>query len=194
MNIGMVLTRQRKFDEAASFHRRALALDPNHADAHLNLARALAGREEHAAAIPHYERASVLKPGAPEIKFELCMAQLRVLYADESEIAAQRRAYETQLRALSEEVNRKGTLSQLFDSVGGCHPFYLPYQGYNDRELQELYGSLVCAIMAERYPQTALVQPPQSGEPIRVGFVSGFFLATHDMEAHAPRLAERARS
>ena len=31
-------------------------------------------------------------------------------------------------------------------------PFFLAYQGHNDRDLQRLFGALVCRIMADRYP------------------------------------------
>src|SRR5262249_22101368 len=61
--------------------------------------------------------------------------------------------------------------------IGYVNPFYLPYQGYDDREPQRLYGSLACRAMAARYPQAALAAPPAPGEPIKVGFVSSFFLA-----------------
>src|SRR5258708_7437930 len=53
--------------------------------------------------------------------------------------------------------------------------FYLPSQGRNDRELQALYGSLVCKIMAGRYTTPVLPDPPGLNEPIRLGIVSGFF-------------------
>jgi predicted O-linked N-acetylglucosamine transferase (SPINDLY family) len=54
-------------------------------------------------------------------------------------------------------------------------PFYLAYQGHNDRDLQRIYGSLVCRIMADRYGPATLPNPPRTDEPVRVGIVSGFF-------------------
>ena len=54
-------------------------------------------------------------------------------------------------------------------------PFYLAYQGYNDRDLQAAYGTLLCRIMAKHYPPAALARFPKAGEPVRVGIVSGFF-------------------
>lgn len=63
-------------------------------------------------------------------------------------------------------------------AVGSQTPFLLACQGLNDRELQSLYGELVCKIMALRYPQFAqplrMPQPVQ-GKPLRIGIVSGFF-------------------
>ncbi len=52
----------------------------------------------------------------------------------------------------------------------------MPYQGYDDRALQSLYGSLVCRIMAELAPPVPLAAPPAPDEKVRVGIVSGFFL------------------
>src|SRR5262249_17971960 len=56
-------------------------------------------------------------------------------------------------------------------------PFYLAYQGYNDRDLQRLYGSLVCRVISEQYPAVTLGHSLAGSGRIRVGFVSGFFHA-----------------
>ena len=63
-------------------------------------------------------------------------------------------------------------------AVGNHQPFYLAYQGLNDRKPQQLYGDLVCRIMSLRYPQFAdkLAMPTYAArEKIRIGFVSAFF-------------------
>jgi protein O-GlcNAc transferase len=64
------------------------------------------------------------------------------------------------------------------EAVGIQQPYYLPYQGMNDRELQKTYGTLVHDIMSSRYPQFA--QPPEmpswnKGMTMRIGVASGFF-------------------
>src|SRR5262249_48849988 len=68
------------------------------------------------------------------------------------------------------------TRRDLAGVVGSSQPFLLPYQGYNDRDLQNAYGALVCGAMAERHPPAALAAPPGPGEKVRVGVVSGYFL------------------
>jgi len=63
-------------------------------------------------------------------------------------------------------------------AVGLSQPFYLPYQGHNDRDLQRLYGELVCRIQAARYPQWAAsppLLPVNPKQPLRIGVVAGFF-------------------
>jgi predicted O-linked N-acetylglucosamine transferase (SPINDLY family) len=63
----------------------------------------------------------------------------------------------------------------LADGIGTHQPFYLPYQGRNDRDLQATYGALACRAMAARYPPVVLPPPPAPDERVRVGIVSGRF-------------------
>ena len=63
----------------------------------------------------------------------------------------------------------------LADAIGAHQPFYLAYQGLNDRDLQATYGAMVCRVMAARYGPAKLPAPPEPGEPVRVAIVSGFF-------------------
>ena len=56
-------------------------------------------------------------------------------------------------------------------------PFYLAYQGRNDRELQARYGEFICRVMADCRPAGQPLPLPEAGERIRVGIVSGFFRA-----------------
>jgi predicted O-linked N-acetylglucosamine transferase (SPINDLY family) len=72
-------------------------------------------------------------------------------------------------------VQSAGRSADLSEAIGSHQPFYLPYQGCNDRELQTLYGSLVCKTLAAKYPPPVLPNSPASHEPIRLGIVSGFF-------------------
>src|SRR4029077_20266655 len=72
-------------------------------------------------------------------------------------------------------VGRAGTPAVLADAVGSHQPFYLAYQGRNDRELQASYGALVGRVMAARFPSSPLPPPPSPHEPVRLGVVSAFF-------------------
>jgi predicted O-linked N-acetylglucosamine transferase (SPINDLY family) len=126
-------------------------------------------------ALASYDRALTIRPNDAFVKFASCMAELPILYADEPEIVERRAAYQKRLAALCDDVDRGNARGDLTKAVGSNRPFYLAYQGYNDRDLQARYGSLVCRIMAERYPPAALTPPPAPEEPVRVGIVSGFF-------------------
>ena len=65
-NLGLVLTNQRRLEEAVASLQRAIQLQPNFAGAHNNLGAALAdqGRLEEAAA--SYQRAIQLQPDYAE--------------------------------------------------------------------------------------------------------------------------------
>jgi protein O-GlcNAc transferase len=174
-DLGNALRERGKFAEAMACYERALVLEPNLAEAHYNIGNALQEQGELADALASYERALALQPDYAEAKFARCMAQLPILCMDEREIDERRAAYEQHLRALCEDAERGRTAGDLAKAVGSAQPFFLAYQGRDDRELQSLYGSLICRIMAERYPPAALAEPPAPGEPVKVGFVSGYF-------------------
>jgi predicted O-linked N-acetylglucosamine transferase (SPINDLY family) len=97
------------------------------------------------------------------------MAELQVIYRFENEISARRTAYEEQLRRLCQRPKA------FQGAVGVSQPFYLAYQGENDRELQAIYGAAVCKQARVQHPDVPLAAPPRSGEPTRIGIVSGFF-------------------
>ena len=166
----------KRFKEAMASVGRAIALKPDYAEAFNSRGYLLKDEGNWAAAAIDFDRALALKPDYAEARFALCMAQIPVLYRDEPEIAQRRAAYHECLETLCNDVDRRRMKpNDLAKAVGSSQPFYLAYQGYNDRDLQSLYGSLVCRIMAERYPPAALSPPPRSDEPVRLGIVSGFF-------------------
>ena len=61
-------------DKARSAYRRAIALDPGHAEAHLNLGRLLHERGDIAGAESHYRQASAARPDSALAAFNLGVA------------------------------------------------------------------------------------------------------------------------
>lgn len=174
-NLGNILRAVGRREEAIAQYETALTIDPNSFMAHYNCGVALRGETRIAEARVHFAQALALKPDFLEAELALCMAELPALYEDESEIAKQRDAYANRLTKLSADVASTSAPAAPADAIGSHQPFYLPYQGCNDRVLQGLYGSLVCKIMAARYTPGVLPNPPAPREPIRLGIVSGFF-------------------
>jgi protein O-GlcNAc transferase len=174
-NLGIAFQDQGRLDDAMTHFERALMLRPDFAVALYNSAVLLhrQGRVDEAA-LRHRQVLS-LNPDRVDAKFGLCMAQLPVIYENVDEIAVRRTAYEGHLRELCRDLGRREAAANLATGVGSNQPFFLAYQGRNDRDLQALYGSAVCRIMAERYPAPALPPPPRPGEPVRVGIVSEYF-------------------
>ena len=128
-----------------------------------------------AEALASFEKAVALKPDYSKARWGACTAALPILYAEETEIAAQRADYERRLRALRAAYEAGHIPGDMSKGLGMAQPFFLAYQGHNDRELQSLFGGLATRIMADRYGAAELAPPPAPGEPVRVGIVSGFF-------------------
>jgi tetratricopeptide (TPR) repeat protein/2-polyprenyl-3-methyl-5-hydroxy-6-metoxy-1,4-benzoquinol methylase len=70
-NLGNVLKQQGKLDDAAVQYRKALALNPEFAEAHNNLGNALKNQGKLEEAIAHYERAVTLKPDYAVAQYNL---------------------------------------------------------------------------------------------------------------------------
>src|SRR5664279_4540647 len=174
-NRGNALKEMNRFDEALASYDRALELKPDYAEAFYNRGNALKEMNRLDDALASYDKALALKPDYAEAQFGLCMAELLILYENEPEIIVRRTAYERRLRVLCDAGDSSTNLADLAKGVGSSQPFFLAYQGYNDRDLQALYGSFVCRVMAKCYPPAALAPPPGAREPVRVGIVSGFF-------------------
>ena len=107
-----------------------------------------------------------------------CMARLPVVYAEEPAITTSRNLYQTDLEAFGAAVKAASpaALAAGYEQVGQAKPFYLSYQGRDDRRLQEIYGDAVSRIVqavSPAPPSPAL--PPQTGEKLRVGFASNYF-------------------
>jgi len=174
-NLGNVLRSMGRREAAIAQYQLALRIDPNSFMAHYNCGVSLRGETRIAEAREHFARAVALKPDFWEAELALCMAELPALYEGADEIAERRDAYARRLAKLREHVDRAGAPAALAQAIGSHQPFYLPYQGRDDRELQTLYGSLVCEIMAARYATPVLPEPPGPEQPIKLGIVSGFF-------------------
>ena len=174
-NRAIALQQLERFEEALASCDNAIALKPDYAEALNSRGHLLKDEGRQAEAVISFKRALALKPDYADAKFGLCMAQLPILYEDEPEIAARRAAYREALEALRDDVDRRKMPREWANAAASTQPFFLAYQGLNDRDLASLYGSLICRIMAERYPPAALAPPPRPGERIRLGIVSGFF-------------------
>jgi predicted O-linked N-acetylglucosamine transferase (SPINDLY family) len=110
------------------------------------------------------------------------MCQLPIIYSSAEEIPLRRQRYHDHLRRLASRYRKAGPerRARAASAIGTAQPFYLAYQGLNDRPLQETYGGMVSQLMASRYPQWAqpLAMPPADGK-VRVGLISKFFCHTH---------------
>ncbi|MEQ8211027.1 MAG: tetratricopeptide repeat protein [Lacipirellulaceae bacterium] len=70
-NLGLILHRQGKLDEAVSHYRRALSVSKNNYDYHNNLAAALAAQGKTEDAITHFRLALEIEPNNEKANFNL---------------------------------------------------------------------------------------------------------------------------
>ena len=166
-----------QLDEAIACYQKALQIKPNFAEAYLNLGMTLRNYGKWQEAITAYDKAIFLNPNYTMAHWARCMANLPIIYQKESDIQDSRNRYYKELLKLRELITPH-EIDRWAEAVGIDQSFYLAYQGFNDRELQGLYGDMVCRIMSLRYPQFA--QRPRmptyfSGEPLRVGIISAYY-------------------
>ena len=168
-NLGIVSQELGRAEAEACYHN-ALAIDPHLADALYNLGclRFADGRSD--SAITCHQAAIAAAPEFGSARLAACMAELPILYLSEAEVATRRARYAAALQRL---VVCDAAL--LAPAIGRSQPFFLPYQGQDDRALQALYGAFACRVLAETEPPVRLAEPPAPRERVRVGIVSGFF-------------------
>ena len=179
-NLGNAYKDLGEWEKARKSYARAIEINPGYVLAHYNLGNTnsyLGLKDE---AIAAYDKALEHGPDFLTAQWAKCMAQLPIIYPDEASILIFRERYSNELVKLRGRVSLKTPkdIAIAAEAVGSHQPFFLAYQGYNDRDLQRLYGELVCGIMAKRYPQFSeniYSNPVRPGEPLRVGIVSAFF-------------------
>jgi len=111
-------------------------------------------------------------------KLTACMALLPQGYESAEQMAEVRSRYSQALTALAEDADRatRESLAEALPQIGQAKPFFLAYQGEDDRPLQELYGRIVSRIAQATEPsRTPLAGPLQPGERLRVGFATSYF-------------------
>ena len=172
-NLGLAVRGQGRNAEAVACFDAAILADSRCADAHYNLGclQLLANRSSDARA--SHDRALDAAPVHGLALWGRCMAELPVLYDTPDQIAQQRARYAQQLADLERRAADPAAARALAGAAGASQPFFLPYQGQPDRDLQARYGRLMTRLLHRGEPD--LAPPPAPGEPIRLGIVSGYF-------------------
>jgi protein O-GlcNAc transferase len=174
-NLGIVRQQAGRSPEAEACYRRAIAVDPAFADAHYNLGCLLSGDGRTDDAISSHQAAIAADPSHGAARLALCMAQIPIVYVTEAEVGERRSNYLAALDGLTTAVETPAVARAVAAAIGTSQPFFLPYQGHNDRQPQANYGRLVCRLLAGTEPPVPLAARPAAGERIRIGIVSGFF-------------------
>lgn len=179
-NLGKIYQEKQCLDKALVCYKKAVIIDPDLAEAHYNLGNILNRYGKHREALASYDKALDINPNLTIALWSKCMAQLPIIYSDETDMEISRKRYHEELIKLNKSIDHMACqdIKSASEAVGFHQPFYLAYQGLNDRDLQKIYGEMVCKIMAYQYPQLANCSHRPSylsGKPVRVGIVSGCF-------------------
>ena len=174
---GEALANLNRFGDALASFDRAIAIKPLYVDAWISRTETLFTCNRNDEAVKSAQAAIDVDPENALCRFLSCVCELRILYDNEDDIEARRRAYESKLRAICSDYEAGRLRAGMIEAVAHCKPFYLAYQGRNDRDLQALYGTLACRAIGAQFRQGPPPAAPEAGEPIRVGFVSSHFYA-----------------
>ncbi|MEM7579049.1 MAG: tetratricopeptide repeat protein [Cyanobacteria bacterium P01_A01_bin.80] len=179
-NLGNLFKKLNQFDAAIESFKKAITIEPNIDCIHYNLGLLYKEQNKLEAAIAAFKKALEVSPKFARAKLGICISQLPIIYSTVDEIESRRNRYRTHLQKLAQNVQlaSKQERAKLVEAVGALQPFYLTYQGLNDRDLQRTYGSMICKIMSSRYPQYSKSLPIpdlDQNQKIRVGIVSRFF-------------------
>lgn len=179
-NLGLALAEIDKYDEAITCFQKVIKLCPEFVKAYSNLGIILHKIGKIDEALHVCNEAISINPDYITAHWLKCMFRLPIIYQEQSDIEIARRRYHDDLVKLDNMItlDTPENIEEATKAVGSRQPFYLSHQGMNNRELQQIYGNIVCRIMAKRYPDFAskpLMPSLSHGEPIRVGVVSGYF-------------------
>jgi protein O-GlcNAc transferase len=179
-NLGTIYQNKKLFDEALESYQKALQLNPNLVDPYYNIGVILQEQGKPDDAVTAYDNALQINPSFVLARLAKCISRIPIIYPNQSSIETSRARYHDELVKLRDVISLKTSqeIETAVEAIGKQQPFFLAYQGLNDRDLQQLYGDLVCRIMSSKYPQFAARLPLPSrhpDEPLRIGMVSGFF-------------------
>ena len=174
-NRGIALLKLKRYEEALASFDKAIALNPEFRLAWMNAGFAYFEMNCKKKGIACMDKVIEFDPSDAGGRLTSCMAELSIVYSEASDVLDSRRNYARKLQSLCDDFELGVLSGDLVKAISLDRPFFLAYQGYCDRHLQSLYGSLVCRIMQRKFPVPALPAAPTEKEPVRVGFVSSFF-------------------
>ncbi|MCG2721487.1 MAG: tetratricopeptide repeat protein, partial [Thermodesulfovibrionales bacterium] len=179
-NIATIFQGKKLLDKAIVHYQKVIELNPGLTDPYYNLGLAYQEQGRQKEAFGVYDKALRINPSFMAAQWARCMAQIPPVYPDRASVAVARENYSNELLGLRESISLRTPeeIDAAAEAMGRQQPFFLAYQGLNDRELQQLYGDLAYRIMSAKYPQFSArpsVPSTPTGEPLRIGLVSAFF-------------------
>lgn len=170
---------QGEYQQAITHFQNFLNTQTGEIDLYLHLSLALQECGQTQEAIQVINDALNLFPNDLTLKLENARI-LPILYKNQREIEFYRQRFTQALLELVQSTNlgTSEVKENALHAINWRTNFYLQYQGYNDLELQKLYGNFVHQVMSANYLQW--VEKPQitqlkKSRKIRIGYVSDSF-------------------
>lgn len=164
--------------EAMADYRRVLELRPGNAMALGNLGKTLGEIGRRAEALDYLDQAIAADPAIPETRWMRVTTTIPAIRHADEDISASRTEFGAALAAYDRWAASVGDLPAVVN-IGRPHPFFLPYQEANNRDLMARYGAH-CARVMGRWMTEAGVVParprPVPEGALRVGIVSAHIL------------------
>ncbi|HEY3342658.1 MAG TPA: tetratricopeptide repeat protein, partial [Anaerolineae bacterium] len=171
-NLGVAFKRLKHPEEAAECYRRALKLQPDYAEAHYNLGEVLYTLGDVDAAYLAFQRHVALRPEKTAGELTKMAFIQPVIPQSLEEISVSRQ----RLVGTLEQIAASGLrLEDPYIEVGTL-PFYLAYQGLDNRAIQETiarYFLTVCPALDWTAPHCRTSRP--AGKRLRIGLASTCF-------------------
>ena len=187
---GDALANLNRFGDALASFDRAIAIEPHYVDAWISRTETLFTCNRNDEAVKSAQAAIDIDPENALCRFLSCVCELRILYDNEDDVEARRRAYENKLRAICSDYEAGRLRANMIEAVAHCKPFYLAYQGRNDRDLQTLYGTLACRAIGAQFSSSRSACAPRSRRTSPRGLREQPFLRALELENSDQRLDE----
>jgi predicted O-linked N-acetylglucosamine transferase (SPINDLY family) len=177
-NLGNIFFDLGRLEEAKSIYHQCLLANPNHFGTAFNLIRTTSLLNDTQEVNNLAKERARLFPD--ELLWRLLdKLALPLLYQNKEEIEFARQRFTQGLEDIASQLDltTDEKKKQALLAVGYHNNFYLPYQNFNDLELQKKYGHIVRKVVQENYPQWCVeknMSPLNTGEKIRIGYISAF--------------------
>ena len=162
------------FKLALELFKKAIELEPNNKKALIGLSETYHFLGKYTKADNILDQLLNNDPEALDVLFQKCIQSFPIIYNIQDEIQSSRANYGHLLNKLLEliKIADDDRLKSLYKLIGRFHPFYLAYQGLNDKDLQAKYGKLLNEITYRLHPnsQTLNTSPNSIGVKIKIGF------------------------
>jgi protein O-GlcNAc transferase len=176
-NLANCLRLQGRLEEAVAAYQACLAISPDLASAKRFMAQCLTDMNRTQEGIQVFDSILENESNAPLTRWQNARA-LPIIYSDISQIQHFRTRYAQGLLRVTASLDLSSTEKAKNASDAIQDAFQLHYQGQNDRNLQELHGSLIHRIQNAKHPGFSpkpTQRVTQSGERTRIGFASSCF-------------------